>query len=260
MGRAYDVLAARGVREGVRRTRRLDGMDVTDATFERDVLEASRERPVVVDLWAPWCAPCHMLSPIIEKVVAETEGRVLLAKVNVDENPGIAQAFRVQGIPAVFAIRDGKVVDSFVGAYPEPAVRDFVNKLAPAETVVDVLIAEGTEPSLRQALELEPGNERAAVGLVELLLVRGELEEAASILERFPETEQIAALKARVRLAQRGEAALSEDDVVARLEELLGRVKGDEAARQEFVDLLRLLPEGDPRVAAYRRRLASALF
>lgn len=235
-------------------------MDVTDATFERDVLEASKERPVVVDLWAPWCAPCRTLSPIIEKVVAETEGRVVLAKVNVDENPGVAQAFRVQGIPAVFAIRDGKVVDSFVGAYPEQAVRDFVTKLAPAETVVDVLIAEGTEPSLRQALELEPGNERAAVGLVELLLVRGELEEADAILARFPDTEPIAALKARVRLAARGEAALDDATIEARLEDLLGRVKGDEEARQEFLDLLRLLPEGDPRVTTWRRRLTSALF
>jgi len=235
-------------------------MDVTDATFERDVIEASKERPVVVDLWAPWCAPCRVLSPIIEKVVAETEGRVILAKVNVDENPGIAQAFRVQGIPAVFAIRDGKVVDSFVGAYPEQAVRDFVTKLAPAETVVDVLIAEGTEPSLRQALELEPANQRAAVALVELLLLKGELDEAAGILERFPETEEIAALKAKVRLAAKGETQLSEAEIEARLEGLLARVKTDEAARQEFVDLLRLLPEGDSRVASYRRRLASALF
>ncbi len=214
----------------------------------------------MVDLWAPWCGPCRVLSPIIERVIAETDGRVLLAKVNVDENPGIAQAFRVQGIPAVYAIRDGKVVDSFVGAYPEQAVRDFVAKLAPAETVVDVLIAEGTEPSLRQALELEPANERAAVGLVELLLVKGEFAEAEELLARFPETEPIAALKARLRLAQRGEASLGADEVEARLEALLARVKQDEGARQELLDLLRLLPEGDPRVAAWRRRLTSALF
>src|SRR5580704_7373510 len=107
-------------------------MDVTDDTFQTDVLVRSREVPVVVDLWAPWCGPCTTLGPIIERAVAATDGAVELAKVNVDENPRIAQTFGVQSIPAVFAIVDGQVADQFIGALPEAQVAAFVNKLAPA--------------------------------------------------------------------------------------------------------------------------------
>src|SRR5215218_2423341 len=107
--------------------------DVTDATFQTEVLDRSQATPVVVDLWAPWCGPCRQLGPIIEKVVDATEGKVVLAKVNVDENPQIGQAFQVQGIPAVYALKDGKVVDGFVGAQGEPAVQAFVDQLLPTE-------------------------------------------------------------------------------------------------------------------------------
>ena len=235
-------------------------MDVTDATFEQDVIEASKDRPVVVDLWAPWCGPCRTLSPIIEKVVAETDGKVELVKINVDDNPASAQAFKVQGIPAVFAIKDGKIVDSFVGAYPESAVREFVAKLAPAKTVVDVLIEEGNEPALKQALELEPANEVAGFLLAKLLADRGELDEAEVILARFPETPEIAKLKAKIRLAKEGDAGLSEDEITRELDELLEAVKDDEGARQRFLDLLNLLPDGDARISQYRRRFTSRLF
>ena len=108
-------------------------MDVTDATFEAEVINRSAETPVVVDLWAPWCGPCKQLGPILEKVIGETQGKVVLAKVNVDENPGIAQAFQAQSIPAVHAIVDGRPVDSFIGAQGEEAVREFVNKLCGEE-------------------------------------------------------------------------------------------------------------------------------
>src|SRR5436190_11938446 len=101
--------------------------DVTDATFEQDVLERSKQVPVVVDLWAPWCGPCRTLGPIIEKVVDATDGKVALVKINVDDNPGASQAFQVQGIPAVYALRDGKVVDGFIGAQPEPMVQKFID-------------------------------------------------------------------------------------------------------------------------------------
>jgi putative thioredoxin len=235
-------------------------MDVTDATFEQDVIEASKDRPVVVDLWAPWCGPCKTLSPIIEKVIAETEGKVELAKINVDDNPASAQAFKVQGIPAVFAIKDGKIVDSFVGAYPESSVREFVAKLAPAKTVVDVLIEEGNEPALRQALELEPANEVAGFMLAKLLADRGELDEAEGILARFPETAEVAKLKARIRLAKEGDAGLGDDEITRELDELLEAVKADEAARQRFLDLLNLLPDDDPRINQYRRSFTSRLF
>ena len=93
-------------------------IDVTDATFETDVIERSKTTPVVIDLWAPWCGPCQTLGPILEKVIDATDGKVALVKVNIDENPAISQAFQVQSIPAVFAMKDGQVVDGFMGAYP----------------------------------------------------------------------------------------------------------------------------------------------
>src|ERR1700733_5408453 len=139
-------------------------MDVTDATFETDVLERSNQVTVVVDLWASWCGPCKTLGPTLEKVVGEADG-VELVKVDVDANPRTAATFQVQSIPAVYAIRDRKVVDSFVGALPEPSVRQWVAGLTPPPTEVDRLIAAGDEASLRQALELEPGNDRAVLAL-----------------------------------------------------------------------------------------------
>src|SRR5688572_25330269 len=120
-------------------------VDVTDATFEAEVLDRSTEVPVIVDLWAPWCGPCRTLGPIIEKVVDTTEGKAVLVKVNVDENPRISQTFQVQSIPAVYALKDKKVVDGFIGAQPEPVVTEFVQRLLPSEveTEIDQLVAAG---------------------------------------------------------------------------------------------------------------------
>ena len=143
-------------------------MDVTDSTFQTDVLARSAEVPVIVDLWAPWCGPCTTLGPMLERAVAATDGAVELAKVNVDDNPRIAQSFGVQSIPAVFAIHEGKVVDQFVGALPEPQVAAFVQKLLPALSEADALVAKGDEASLRQALELEPGHQGATEALARI--------------------------------------------------------------------------------------------
>ena len=144
-------------------------VDVTDATFETDILDRSDQVPVVVDLWAPWCGPCLTLGPIIEKVVGETEGEVELVKVNVDENPRLSAMFQVQGIPAVYALYHRKIVGQFVGAQPESAVRQFVDGLRPSSTEIQVLglLEAGDEDSLRKALELDPGNEPATVSLAE---------------------------------------------------------------------------------------------
>jgi putative thioredoxin len=232
--------------------------DVTDASFEQDVIERSKTVPVVVDLWAEWCGPCRTLGPIIEKVIAETDGAVELAKVDVDANPQISQAFQVQSIPAVFALRDGKVVDGFVGAQPEDVVRQFVAGLAGTKepTEIELLVEAGDEASLRKVLELEPDNAEAIVGLAEHLVVDAKPDEALALLARIPEspeTRRVAAL-ARVGVPE------SDDETDARLETLLPQVKADEEARQQFVDLLELLGPDDPRTAGWRKRLTAQLF
>ena len=233
--------------------------DVTDASFAQDVLDRSNEVPVVVDLWAEWCGPCRTLGPILERVVAETGGKVALAKVDIDHNPRVAASFQVQSIPAVFAISEGKVVDSFIGALPEPAVREFVSRLAPSQSEADRLVARGDEASLRRALEVEPDHPGAVVALAELLTGQGEHEDALALLARVPETAESRRVAALARLGADG-AAVDDDDVDARLEGLLDRVKDDESARREFVDLLELLGADDPRTPRYRRALASKLY
>ncbi len=233
-------------------------IDVTDATFEEEVLQRSSEVPVVVDLWAPWCGPCRTLGPIIEKVVDATEGAVALVKVNVDENPAISASFQVQSIPAVFALKDGKVVDGFIGALPEPAVAEFVAKLAPAPTEADLLVDEGqrdgTEEPLRRALELQPDHEGAILALAGVLIARGDPEEAIALLGRIPETPETRRLLAEARLASQ-QVDVAADGVDGLLDGLLDRVAEDPTARQEFLDLLETLGPDDPRTAGYRKGL-----
>jgi putative thioredoxin len=232
--------------------------DVTDATFQSAVLDRSAAVPVVVDLWAEWCGPCRTLGPVLERVIAETDGAVELAKVDVDHNPGISGAFAVQSIPAVYAIAGGKVVDSFIGALPEPAVREFVARLVPSESEVDVLVAKGDEASLRQALELQHDHPGGVIALAELLAGRGEGEDALDLLTRIPDSPESRRVAALARLGD--EVPVKGDDVRARLDGLLERVKDDEAARREFVDLLEMLGADDPRTPQYRRALASRLY
>ncbi|MHB8439956.1 MAG: tetratricopeptide repeat protein [Acidimicrobiales bacterium] len=234
-------------------------IDVTDATFEHDVLDRSVTTPVVVDLWAPWCGPCKTLGPILEKVVDATEGAVVLAKVNVDENPRISATFQVQSIPAVYALADRKIIDGFVGALPEAQVAEFVGKLSPAPSEADQLVAAGDEASLRRALELEPGHAGAVVALARLVLEAGRPEEALELLGRIPETNESRQISAEARLAAKS-VTVPAQGIDQLLDDLLGRVKDDEAARQEFIDLLETLGPDDPRSGSYRRALASRLF
>ena len=235
-------------------------IDVTDATFPTEVVERSKQVPVVVDLWAEWCGPCKTLGPILEKVVEETGGKVVLAKVDVDSNRQTAAAFQVQGIPAVYALQDGKVVDGFVGAQPEANVRQFVAGLLPTEEedALASLLEAGDEVSLRQVLEVEPGHEGAVTALAELLVRRGSDEdkaEALALLGRIPESSETRRIAALARIG-----ADTRDDVTDELDRLLPDVKGDDAARQRFIDLLEVMGPDDPRTASYRKQLTAQLF
>lgn len=232
-------------------------LDVTDATFESAVIARSSQVPIVVDLWAPWCGPCRTLGPIIEKVIDDTGGKVELVKVNIDENPGIAQAFQVQSIPLVVAIKDGEAIDGFLGAQPEHLIKEFVARLMPseAENTIAALLDKGDEASLREVLAGDPGNERAVVALADLLVEDGKSEEALALLARVPETDEVRLVAAKARLATK-----PADDHDATLVALLDKVKEDEDARQQFLDILELMGPEDPRTATYRKKLTSRLF
>jgi len=232
-------------------------IDVTDATFQTEVIDRSATTAVVVDLWASWCVPCETLGPIIEKVVDETDGKVVLVKVDIDANPGIAQAFQVQSIPMVVGFVGGQPVDAFTGAQGEHEVRQFVQRLLPSPkaTLIDSLITAGDEASLRQALEMDPANEDAIVALGELLLARGDTAEVLVLISRIPETERTRRLGAMARIGSE-----SDDDHDSTLTALLDQVKDDDEARQQFIDILEMMGPLDPRTAQYRRLLTANLF
>jgi putative thioredoxin len=232
--------------------------DVTDATFATDVMERSKSVPVVIDLWAEWCGPCRTLGPIIEKVVAETNGAVDLVKVDVDANPQISQAFRVQSIPAVFAIHDGQIVDSFVGALPEAQVREFVERLAPGASVVDQLVNAGDEASLREALALDPKNVDAAVALGDYLRQENRLDEAEALLEPFSTIVAAKTVLARIRLQRSGVSL--DGDLDLTLDHLLEQSTANDELKAQLLEVLDALGPEDPRYVSYRRQLASRLY
>lgn len=232
-------------------------IDVTDVSFENEVLARSMTVPVVVDLWAPWCEPCKTLGPIIERVVADTNGKVVLAKVNIDENPGIAQAFRVQSIPAVFAVADGRAMPMFQGAQPEHVVKQYVDMLLPTaeDEVIADLLAKGDEQSLLAVLDIDPGHEAAIVALAGILTASGRGEDALALLARIPESDDVRKAAAAARLSTR-----PADDFDDQLAALLDGVKTDEDVRQRFLDILELMGAEDPRTAQWRKKLTARLF
>jgi putative thioredoxin len=245
-------------------------VDVTEATFDAEVIERSREVPVVVDFWAGWCAPCRQLGPLLEGAVARREGQVVLAKVDIDANPGLAQAYRVMSIPLVKGFRDGEPVAEFVGMQPAVAIDAFLDRLIPSET--DRLVAEGTEESLREAVAREPGHVGARVALARLVLDDGRRDEAVELLEPVAFDQRAAAVLARARLAavdqpdvQAGLAALARGQVEQGLAHLIDAVRvADPALRDDLraamLGVFAEIGEHHPLSVRFRRRLAQALY
>ena len=244
-------------------------IDVTDATFDSDVLERSKQLPVVVDFWADWCGPCKMLGPIIERAADAREGQVVLAKLDTDANQQTAARYRIQGIPAVKAFKDGQVVSEFVGAQPPQRVEQFFDALVPSE--VDRLVAAGDEVSLRRAVEVEPSRADAVVPLARILLGRGERDEALRLAGNVAGSFQAEGLAARIRLEQRGEPELSQawealdrGDHEAAIDALIGALPAADGAkddiRQAVVAILDELGVEHPLARDARRRLAAALY
>jgi putative thioredoxin len=245
--------------------------DVSEADFQSVVIEGSKQTPVVVDFWADWCEPCKTLGPILEKVTNETQGSVRLAKVDVDANPRLAQAFGVQGIPMVIAFKDGKPVSQFTGVVPEAAVRQFIAQLTPplvdeavlaAEALADAGDLAGAETALNQLLVDQPANLEAGLSLATLLLDRGASQEAIEVLSRLSQTPDVKRLLAAARLLDGGEVDVADPE--AALPRLLELVQeggdGREKARLQMIDLFDVLGAENPLTVEFRRRLANALF
>ncbi len=237
-------------------------VDVSEADFDAEVIERSRTTPVIVDFWAAWCGPCRALTPLLEQAAGAREGSVVLAKVDTDANPGLAQAYGIQGIPAVKAFRDGAVVQEFVGAQPRAVVESFFDAVAPSEA--ELLAVAGDEQSLRRALELEPGRVDATVALARILLAGGQDDEARALLEPLAEDFQADGLRARIRLHDGGRCdeaigALDAGDDERAFDLLLAELP-DEDVRMLIVGELDRRGTGDPLVRATRRRLAAALY
>jgi putative thioredoxin len=242
--------------------------EVGERDFMERVIERSREVPVVVDFWAEWCGPCRTLGPALEKAANARAGKVELAKVDVDQNQGLAQSFGIRGIPAVKAFRDRQIAAEFTGAIAPAEVERFFDRLVPSEA--DEL-AGGDEASLRRALELEPGHPGASVALAKLLVQRGELDEALSLVEPLHADFAAIGLTARIKLAQADQEpdgafeAWDQGDHEAALEKLQEALQS--APEKEQRDLLRqvmvaIFTELGPQseiASRHRRRLASVL-
>jgi putative thioredoxin len=260
-------------------------VEVTDATFPQVVLEESHRRPVVVDFWAEWCQPCRMIGPVLERLADEHSGDFLLAKLDTDTNPQASAAFRIQGIPAVKAFRDGQMVSEFVGAIPERAIRQWLEPLLPSEADHLVEQAEGEESAgrlgdadliYRQVLASDPNNVRAALGAGRLAIDGGNLDEARGLLEPLrpdPEAERLLnAIEVSEWASPNGDGPLAHAERAAAegrfqeaLETFLAAVRngGDEErkrAREAMLKVFSVLGEDEPLTAEYRRRLAAALF
>jgi putative thioredoxin len=270
--------------------------DVDEKSFENEVLLRSHDVPVVVDFWASWCGPCKVLGPLLERLAIEAGGGFRLAKVNVDENPSLAIRYGVQGIPAVKAFENGKVVSQFVGAQPEPLVRKFIERLVPSEADQALERARSllatrhwreAEKAFREILEPDDSDAKAALGLVESLLMLGKGREAIKVLNNFPAGGEWATAERLKPLASliaevEGDGPRPEDDRLAAglyqagrlvirgnlpgaLDGMLDILRQDKRYRDGFVrdvvlGIFILLGDEDPLTREYRSELASILF
>lgn len=248
-------------------------IEVDEADFAAEVLQRSAELPVVVDFWAPWCAPCRQLGPVLEKAVAAREGRVVLAKIDTDRNPAIARQFDIQGIPAVKAFVDGKVAAEFVGAQGPSQVETFFDGLIPSET--EQLLDAGDETSLRKVLEREPANPDANLKLAQMRYRAGDRDGALERLRNVAGSFAADGLAARIELEQQDSeqprvaeafSKLDSGDTEGGLDILLDELAGDgagddrERLRKIIVAALDELGVQHPLARESRRRLAAALY
>jgi len=257
-------------------------VETTEATFEQDVIERSKEVPVVVDFWAAWCQPCRLLGPILEGLAREFKGAFVLVKADTEAVPNIAAAFRVQSIPAVFAIKEGRAVDSFLGLLPESAIRAWLERLMPTpaeQKIAEARQVEATDPAAaerlyRAALELVPNDPAAKMSLARFLLGQNRLEEAQALIANLerrgflePEAEKLKAeLNVQLGARDAGDVAPARADAAAHPDDLGLRFKLAEAQAaagqiKEALELsLSVVEEGPKELRESARKLMISLF